>query len=209
MPQPPESRVLSTGLVHRKYRTHSPMKFRFHQVSETRTPVPPPIEKKGARWVRYAKALIRLSEAGNKDAKFALRVLRDKGSRTRRRKDKRSDLCTPVDLDSATRWQLDEAGIFALELLLRVWRVRHRPKAPHTFDAAASRLPEFTKDTARQWWRVAFRHLLSDVYRSMDDCPELLALVGTPRKLKSGDSWRHGIVRVIRTRFCSFAPKQL
>ncbi len=96
--------------------------------------------------------------------------------------------------------------MIALELLLRVWRLRHAPKICRFFGDEASKLPEFTKETSGQWWKLAFG-IFNTFYQTPEEYPELRALVGTPRRLKSGESWRYGIVRVIRCRFRSFACK--
>ena len=182
------------------------LKFRLHPVSETETPIPPAIKSKGPRAVRYVKALFQLIKAGSKDAELALRVLRAENPVNRRPRGRRSAASTPVDLNYGTRWRLDDGGMIALELLLRVWRLRHAPKICLFFGDEASKLQEFTKETSGQWWRLAFDIFLT-FYRKPEEYPELRALVGTPRRLKSGDSWRHGIIRVIRCRFRAFARK--
>jgi hypothetical protein len=205
--EPFEGNVIATGLA-TKEGFRSPYPFRFYHVQPPKAPLPPEINSKGARAVRYATCLIQLREAGNRSAAIALDVLVKECQpivRPKKTQENVKGLVTPVELDWGSRWRLDDAGRYALELLLWIWRMRHTPIICRFMGGWAASLPEFNDETKSEWWELG-HSILDDVYRSIEKCPELRALVSKPRKLKAGPSHRDPIIRAIRRRFYSFAP---
>jgi hypothetical protein len=65
----------------------------------------------------------------------------------------------------------------------------------------------FTKETAAEWWRVAKSALLADYPRPEADAT-LQQLVTAKSKRKSPGRMRSRILKVLKQRFESLAPKQ-
>jgi hypothetical protein len=172
--------------------------------------VAPEIQHLGRNATKLATALHRLSGAGDKHAKSALRLLHTYARKYRAEsaakalKSIEDEEILPIDLHPSARWKLDKAGIFALQLLLWLRHLQRKPSDEVIGDAAAE-LPSFDDHTARDWWHLA-RFCLIDIYPHPDRVVELAALAKDLRCETSAVAASNYIQRKIRERFESFAP---
>ena len=172
--------------------------------------VAPEIRHLGGNAAKLATALHRLSGAGDKHAKSALRLLRMYARKYRAESAAKAleliedEEILPIDLHPSARWKLDRAGIFALQLLLWLRHLQRKPSDEVIGDAAA-KLPAFDDNTARDWWRLA-RICLLDIYPHPDRVVELAGLANNLRCETSPVATSNYIQRKIRERFQSFAP---
>jgi hypothetical protein len=191
----------------------SPLKFRL-RLNLPDEPlawgVAPEIRRLSRNAAKLATALHRLSGAGDKHAKSALRLLRTYARKYRAEPAAKAlkliedEEILPIDLHPSARWKLDKAGIFALQLLLWLRHLQHKPSAEVIGDRAAE-LPPFADHTARDWWHLA-RICLIHIYPHPDRVAELAALAKAPSCKMSAVATSNYIQRKIRERFESFAP---
>ena len=191
----------------------SPLKFRLRlnlPDEHLAWGMAPEIRHLGRNATKLATALHRLSGAGDKHAKSALRLLRASARKYRAElaakalKSIEDEEILPIDLHPSARWKLDKAGIFALQLLLWLRHLQRKPSDEVISDAAA-KLPSFDERTAREWWRLA-RICLIDIYPHPDQMVEFAALAKDLRRETSAVATSNYIQRKIRERFESFAP---
>jgi hypothetical protein len=172
--------------------------------------VAPEIQHLGRNATKLANALHRLSGAENKHAKSALRLLRTYARKYRAQSAAKAlkliedEEILPIDLHPSARWKLDNAGIFALQLLLWLRHLQRKPSDEVIGDAAA-KLPYFDDQTVSDWWHLA-RICLKDIYPRPDRVVELAALAKDLRCKMSAVAVSNYIQRKIRERFESFAP---
>jgi hypothetical protein len=119
-----------------------------------------------------------------------------------------------LELDAATaKWKMDDAGKMAYRLLNHMHEHRRLLKRPHepgdkfrlsAWSAAVRRLPDFSDESAPDWWKLA-RAFILEKCPATQNVPELNALVTLPSERKSGGRIRHAILRDLKRRFLSLA----
>jgi len=165
----------------------------------------------GAKAVQYATALESLATAGNLEAGIALRLLNDEARRIHRAglrpkfDAKHWNHVAPVNLDPIKRWQMDEAGVLALELLLWLWQAHLNPSAYPVVGGSAAESKPFTVNSVRRWWHLARIYFLH-FYPKPEQVPELIRLVTAPSVKGSAAKERQDILGKIRDHFTRFAP---
>jgi hypothetical protein len=185
---------------------------RRHSRLRTLSGAPDSISALGKKASEYANALARLDQLGSPEAHEALAALTNAlsgiGSPTLSRDGalkqlKDADSC-PVNIHPTARWKMDDAGQFALELLLWLWRARQIPRRYGRWGECAHQLPFFEIDTAEEWWALA-RGVMTDSYQKPQTLPELRALAVSQNSRSNAMAARNEIVRKLRDRFASFA----
>ena len=116
---------------------------------------------------------------------------------------------TPLELSACARWIWDDAADIAFGLLCYLWESRNENRKPHVdygkFGQSVDRLPEFSADSACEWWQVAQVVLLFS-YPAPQNIPELAALVTAPSKRRFPSTMKQEILDKLKARFAGFAP---
>jgi hypothetical protein len=129
--------------------------FYFHHLAAGQRPVPSNIAARGTNPTAYARALIKLSEAGYKPAARSLAILRreNRQPRVKAKTISHNIECTPADLHRLKRWKMARAGELALELLLFLWYGSHHPRSFHGLRLFFQNLKPFDSESASSWWK--------------------------------------------------------
>ena len=116
---------------------------------------------------------------------------------------------TPLELDKYAKWKWDDVADIAFALLCYLWDCRRENRRLHVdygkIGEAVDRLPQFTDDSANEWWKAA-RVVFLFRYPEPETVPEFAKLVRGRTKRRTPGRMKQAVLDLLKARFISFAP---